>query len=91
MTEKDNDHASHELTMGIALRADFLAKRDAVAVDAQGAVSAAEGLPPGSALFVVKRGPNAGSRFTLNQPVASAGRNAGSDIAKHRTARRSNS
>ena len=29
----------------------------------------AEGLPPGSALLVVKRGPNAGTRFLLDQPV----------------------
>jgi len=39
-----------------------------------------EDLPPGSALIVVKRGPNAGSRFPLNQPVTSAGRHPGSDI-----------
>ncbi|MGE5696705.1 MAG: glycogen accumulation regulator GarA, partial [Candidatus Sericytochromatia bacterium] len=39
-----------------------------------------EGLPSGSALLVVKRGPNAGSRFLLDQPVTSAGRHPGSDI-----------
>jgi pSer/pThr/pTyr-binding forkhead associated (FHA) protein len=39
-----------------------------------------EGLPSGSALLVVKRGPNAGSRFLLDQPVASAGRHPDSDI-----------
>lgn len=33
-----------------------------------------EGRPRGSALLVVKRGPNAGSRFLLDQPVTSAGR-----------------
>jgi pSer/pThr/pTyr-binding forkhead associated (FHA) protein len=40
----------------------------------------AEGLPTGSALLVVKRGPNAGSRFLLDQPVTSAGRHPDSDI-----------
>ena len=39
-----------------------------------------EGLPRGSALLVVKRGPNAGSRFLLDRPVSSAGRHADNDI-----------
>ena len=39
-----------------------------------------EGLPSGSALLVVKRGPTAGSRFPLDQPVTSAGRHPGSDV-----------
>lgn len=43
----------------------------------QGAVDA---LTPGSALLVVKRGPNAGSRFLLDQDVTSAGRHPDSDI-----------
>jgi pSer/pThr/pTyr-binding forkhead associated (FHA) protein len=38
------------------------------------------GLPSGSALLVVKRGPNAGSRFLLDHPVTSAGRHPDSDI-----------
>ena len=37
-------------------------------------------LSNGSALLVIKRGPNAGSRFALNQPVTSAGRHPNSDI-----------
>ena len=39
-----------------------------------------EGLPAGSALLVVKRGPNAGSRFLLDGPVTTAGRHPESDI-----------
>ena len=39
-----------------------------------------KGSPSGSALLVVKRGPNAGSRFRLDQPVTSAGRHPDSDI-----------
>jgi pSer/pThr/pTyr-binding forkhead associated (FHA) protein len=39
-----------------------------------------EGLPGGSAVLVVKRGPNAGSRFRLDKPVTIAGRHPDSDI-----------
>ena len=39
-----------------------------------------ESLPPGSALLVVKRGPNAGSRFLLDAEVTTAGRHPESDI-----------
>src|ERR687889_437343 len=41
---------------------------------------AVESLPAGSALLVVKRGPNAGSRFLLDQDVTTAGRHPDSDI-----------
>jgi pSer/pThr/pTyr-binding forkhead associated (FHA) protein len=37
-------------------------------------------LPPGSGLLVVKRGPNAGFRFVLDQDLVSAGRHPDSDI-----------
>jgi len=40
----------------------------------------AESLPPGSALLVVKRGPNAGSRFLLDADTTTAGRHPDSDI-----------
>ncbi len=39
-----------------------------------------EALPAGSALLVVKRGPNAGSRFALDSELISAGRHPDSDI-----------
>jgi pSer/pThr/pTyr-binding forkhead associated (FHA) protein len=62
-------------------RADFLNELDAPAsAGTEGAVSGVEGLPVGSALLVVKRGPNAGSRFLLDQPTTSAGRHPDSDI-----------
>ena len=38
------------------------------------------GLPAGAALLVVRRGPNAGSRFLLDAPVTTAGRHPDSDI-----------
>jgi pSer/pThr/pTyr-binding forkhead associated (FHA) protein len=41
---------------------------------------ALEAMPPGSALLVVKRGPNAGSRFLLDAPTTTAGRHPESDI-----------
>jgi hypothetical protein len=41
---------------------------------------AVDALTPGSALLVVKRGPNAGSRFLLDQDVTTAGRHPESDI-----------
>ncbi len=39
-----------------------------------------ESLPSGSALLVVKRGPNAGSRFLLDREVTTAGRHPDSEI-----------
>lgn len=52
--------------------------------DDSAAATAAEGalvvVPNSSALLVVKRGPNAGSRYQLDKLVTSAGRNNNSDI-----------
>lgn len=46
-----------------------------------GATPTLEEQPPaGTALLVVKRGPNAGSRFLLDAPVTTAGRHPESDI-----------
>lgn len=59
--------------------ADFLEEQDNGS-SAATAAETVEGLPCGSALLVVKRGPNAGSRFLLDQPVTSAGRHPDSDI-----------
>jgi len=42
--------------------------------------SALETLPAGTALLVVKRGPNAGSRFLLDSDLTTAGRHPESDI-----------
>ena len=40
----------------------------------------AEPLPAGTALLVVRRGPNAGSRFLLDSDITTAGRHPDSDI-----------
>jgi hypothetical protein len=42
--------------------------------------SAVDTLPPGTALLIVLRGPNAGSRFLLDDDFTSAGRHPDSDI-----------
>ncbi|GAA2709723.1 hypothetical protein GCM10010315_08260 [Streptomyces luteosporeus] len=49
----------------------------ALSPEAQAAV---EALPMGSALLVVRRGPNSGSRFLLDADVTTAGRHPQSDI-----------
>ena len=87
MTDKDQnsgiDQTSDEVTVETTsvFRADFLNELDApAATGSETAASGAEGLPSGSALLVVKRGPNAGSRFLLDQATTSAGRHPDSDI-----------
>jgi pSer/pThr/pTyr-binding forkhead associated (FHA) protein len=42
--------------------------------------AAIDALPPGSALLVVRRGPNSGSRFLLDSDTTTAGRHPSSDI-----------
>jgi pSer/pThr/pTyr-binding forkhead associated (FHA) protein len=56
-------------------------EQDAAATaGAAGQLFGAEGAPQGSALLVVKRGPNAGARFPLDQAITTAGRQPNSDI-----------
>lgn len=83
MTDKFSDQTSDEITVETTsvFRADFLSELEVSPhTGAESSVSGVEGLPPGSALLVVKRGPNAGSRFLLDQPITSAGRHPDSDI-----------
>jgi pSer/pThr/pTyr-binding forkhead associated (FHA) protein len=61
-------------------RADFLTNPEASRAEAEPAVAGVDALPNGSALLVVKRGPNAGSRFLLDRDTTSAGRHPDSDI-----------
>ncbi|MGI5130284.1 glycogen accumulation regulator GarA [Pseudonocardia sp. CA-107938] len=58
-------------------RADFLSEAEP---PSQPSSFGAEALPEGAALLVVKRGPNAGSRFLLDRSTTSAGRHPDSDI-----------
>ena len=59
-------------------RADFLAEPETE--PRPGHDPGVDSLPSGSALLVVKRGPNAGSRFLLDRDTTSAGRHPDSDI-----------
>ena len=83
VTDNDHDQTSDDVTMETTSafpRANFLNEPDALPTWAPPARSPVEALPPGSALVVVKRGPNAGSQFLLDLPVTSVGRHPGSDI-----------
>ena len=79
MSRKDNDGPPEEVATETtsAFRDDFLGELDAAA---PASAEYVEDLPSGSALLIVTRGPNAGSRFLLDQPVTSAGRHPDSDI-----------
>jgi pSer/pThr/pTyr-binding forkhead associated (FHA) protein len=81
MRHRDDDNDSGE-TAGestSAFDADFLEQADEASI-ASVAAETAEALPSGAAMLVVTRGPNAGSRFLLDQPVTTAGRHPDSDI-----------
>ena len=83
MTDNDKDQGPEDVTAerASAFRADFTNEQDAAATaGAEGQLFGAEALPQGSALLVVKRGPNAGSRFLLDQATTTAGRHPKSDI-----------
>ncbi len=53
---------------------------EATEASESGQLGSVDALPAGSALLVVKRGPNAGSRFLLDQDTTTAGRHPDSDI-----------
>ncbi|HYB38244.1 MAG TPA: FHA domain-containing protein [Mycobacterium sp.] len=83
VSHQDNDQTPNETAWEttFGFRPELLGELDASAAAAADVeLGGVEGLPSGSAVLVVKRGPNAGSRFLLDQPVTSAGRHAGSDI-----------
>jgi FHA domain len=83
VTRSGDDQTCHEVIahavspLGAALVNDLDASALAGAKDT---VSGLEWVPTCSAVLVVKRGPNTGSRFRLDQPVTSAGRHPGSNI-----------
>ena len=81
MSENDkNSGLETSVETTSVFRADFLNELDPAAGQTGETASGVDGLPPGSALLVVKRGPNAGSRFLLDQATTSAGRHPASDI-----------
>jgi pSer/pThr/pTyr-binding forkhead associated (FHA) protein len=83
MTDNDSDQRADDVAgeRTSAFRADFTNAQDAAATaGAEGQLLGAEALPQGSGLLVVKRGPNAGSRFLLDQDATTAGRHPNSSI-----------
>ncbi|MGB3697960.1 MAG: FHA domain-containing protein [Gordonia sp. (in: high G+C Gram-positive bacteria)] len=79
MSGNDNGFEAPVETTSV-FREDFIKEVDAPATSNEPADTGVERLTPGTALLVVKRGPNAGSRFLLDQPTTSAGRHPDSDI-----------
>ncbi|ALG86811.1 peptide-binding protein [Gordonia phthalatica] len=79
MSGNDNGFEAPVETTSV-FREDFIKEVDAPATSNEPADTGVERLSPGTALLVVKRGPNAGSRFLLDQPTTSAGRHPDSDI-----------
>ncbi|WJZ02575.1 oxoglutarate dehydrogenase inhibitor Odhl [Corynebacterium freiburgense] len=61
-------------------RADLLKEMESGTGQTPAAPVGADHLPVGAALLVVKRGPNAGSRFLLDRPTTTAGRHPEADI-----------
>ncbi|MGB8388183.1 MAG: FHA domain-containing protein [Mycobacterium sp.] len=73
-----SDEATGDI--GFVLRTDVPDEFDTSAAVADAAVEDTATLARGSGMLIVKRGPNAGSQFRLNQPVMSAGRHPASEI-----------
>jgi pSer/pThr/pTyr-binding forkhead associated (FHA) protein len=69
-----------ESTSTISLGGWETAETEAVETEAAADAAAVEALPAGTALLVVRRGPNAGSRFLLDSDLTTAGRHPESDI-----------
>lgn len=61
-------------------RADLLKEMETGAAGSADSSTGSENLPEGAALLVVKRGPNAGARFLLDQDSTTAGRHPEADI-----------
>lgn len=83
MSQGNDRHARHRDTANTtaALSTDLLGR---IGMSASSAADSGlwgvDELPCGSAVLVVKRGPNAGSQFRLDKAVSTAGRDPGSDI-----------
>lgn len=80
MSDNDKDFEAPVETTSV-FREEFINELDQpAATSSEPADTGVERLSPGTALLVVKRGPNAGSRFLLDQATTSAGRHPDSDI-----------
>ena len=80
MSDNEKDIEAPVETTSV-FRADFIKEMESTGGFATtSADTGVERLSAGTALLVVKRGPNAGSRFLLDQATTSAGRHPDSDI-----------
>jgi pSer/pThr/pTyr-binding forkhead associated (FHA) protein len=83
VTDNNDDERAEDLTgeRTSVFRAEFISEHDAAGtLGAAGQLLGVKGPPQGSALLLVKRGPNAGARFSLDRPTTTAGRHPDSDI-----------
>lgn len=80
MTRPDDEFPPLDVTSTLNLGAlDDMLESTTVETDVA-ASRVAGSLPPGTALLVVRRGPNAGARFLLDRDVTTSGRHPDSDI-----------
>jgi pSer/pThr/pTyr-binding forkhead associated (FHA) protein len=81
MTRPDDEFPPLDVTSTLNLAAleDMIESNTAAETDVAPS-RVAGSLPPGTALLVVRRGPNAGARFLLDHDVTTSGRHPDSDI-----------
>ncbi|WP_277870529.1 oxoglutarate dehydrogenase inhibitor Odhl [Nakamurella antarctica] len=80
MTESDRDNPVESTSIFAGGLLGQAEREAAEPVAAPETMTGLESLASGTALLVVKRGPNAGSRFVLDKQVVTAGRHPESDI-----------
>ncbi|AIG64168.1 oxoglutarate dehydrogenase inhibitor [Corynebacterium atypicum] len=78
-TSGQSDYPEQQVETTSVFRADLLKEMESGAGSAP-SPEGGENLPQGAGLLVVKRGPNAGARFLLDQDTTTAGRHPESDI-----------
>ncbi len=81
MTRPDDEFPPLDVTSTLNLGAlDDMIEANNIAETDVAPARVAGSLPPGTALLVVRRGPNAGARFLLDHDVTTSGRHPDSDI-----------
>ncbi|MDD7581723.1 oxoglutarate dehydrogenase inhibitor Odhl [Corynebacterium sp. 32222D000AT] len=78
---ENNGTSEPQVETTSVFRADLLKEMEnGAAATSESGATGADQLPEGQALLVVKRGPNAGARFLLDQDTTTAGRHPEADI-----------
>lgn len=75
---ENNEIPQTQVETTSVFRADLIREMESAATAE--APTTTDNLPAGSALLVVKRGPNAGARFLLDQPTTTVGRHPEADV-----------